>query len=445
MGQVYWYVPSRHLYVHVPFCARRCAYCDFSIAVRRATPVDEYLRALRTELAMLAAEQGGPGPAAWTLDTVYLGGGTPSQLGTALPRVLEAIAEIATIAPGAEVTIEANPEDVTPETARAWRRAGVNRLSIGSQSFDPGVLAWMHRVHSADQIPRAVEIARHAGFDNISLDLIFALPRSLRRDWTRDLESALALDPQHVSLYGLTIEPKTPLSRWRDRGEVREAGDEAYEAEFLLAHDTLAAAGYDHYEVSNFARPGLHSRHNSSYWSGSAYAGIGPSAHSFDGSRRWWNVSPYAEWIERLTGNSSPTAEVEVLDEENLANEQVYLGLRTTNGVRVAGDELVELQPWVDRGWAAFSQPADSDQVSRAAPEWGAPQERVSRTSSAPATHTSNPVRRSSSGASHPGAVRAEMSSHASGEARLRLTPRGWLLLDELATNLTCIRSRSYV
>jgi oxygen-independent coproporphyrinogen-3 oxidase len=443
--RVYWYVPPRHLYVHVPFCARRCAYCDFSIAVRRATPVDEYVGALRTELGLVARDLHAGRPTDWPLETVYLGGGTPSRLGADLPRVLDAIREVATIEPGAEVTVEANPEDVTPENALAWRRAGVSRLSIGSQSFDSSVLAWMHRVHSAEQIPRAVGIARDAGLDNISLDLIFALPRSLNRDWNRDLESALALDPEHVSLYGLTVEPKTPLSRWRDRGEVREAADEAYEAEFLLAHDTLSAAGYDHYEVSNFAKPALRSRHNSSYWSGAAYAGVGPSAHSFDGSRRWWNVAPYAEWVERLHTGSSPVAEVEVLDEENIANEQVYLGLRTTEGVRVGGDELVELQPWVDRGWAAFSQPAGAGHASQAAPEWGAPQERLSRTTSVPATYTDGSVRRSSSGASHPGAARAEMTSDAAGSSRLRLTPQGWLLLDELATNLTCIRSRSYV
>ncbi len=438
-------MPPRHLYVHVPFCARRCAYCDFSIAVRRTTPVDEYLGALKTELAMVAREQGLDQSGQWLLETVYLGGGTPSQLGMGLPRVLDLVRGVATIAPGAEVTIEANPEDVTRETAAAWRRAGVNRVSLGSQSFDPTVLAWMHRVHSAEQIPRAVEIARAAGFDNISLDLIFALPKSLNRDWKRDLDSTVALDPAHISLYGLTIEPKTPLARWRDRGEVREAGDDSYADEFLLAHGTLAAAGYDHYEVSNFSKPGLHSRHNSAYWSGAAYAGVGPSAHSFDGARRWWNVAPYAEWIERLRTGSSPVADVEVLDEENISNERVYLGLRTTTGVRVAGEELGELQPWVDSGWAAFSQPAAANQVSQAAPEWGAPQERLSRTSSAPATRTSSLVRRSSGGAPHPGAAPAPIASHTTDERQLRLTPSGWLLLDELATSLTCIRSRSYV
>ncbi|MGI8619415.1 MAG: radical SAM family heme chaperone HemW [Gemmatimonadaceae bacterium] len=396
-------MPPRHLYVHVPFCARRCAYCDFSIAVRRNTPVDAYLAAVRTELGMVARDMGLANPRDWLLDTVYLGGGTPSQLGPAVEQLFVAISEVAAIGPDAEVTVEANPEDVTPANAAAWRRAGANRISLGSQSFDPAVLKWMHRVHSAEQIPLAVKTAREAGFDNISLDLIFALPKFLNRDWKRDLDAAVALEPAHVSLYGLTVEPRTPLSRWRDRGEVREAGDEAYESEFLLAHDTLAAAGYDHYEVSNFSKPGLHSRHNSSYWSGAAYAGIGPSAHSFDGARRWWNVAPYAEWMKRLASGSSPVADVEVLDEENISNEKVYLGLRTQNGVRVEGDELPELQPWVHRGWATFDFRADAE----------------------------NTLAR---GTGAGGAC-----------AKLTLTPSGWLLLDELAANLTWIRSRSYV
>ncbi|MEO7647586.1 MAG: radical SAM family heme chaperone HemW [Gemmatimonadaceae bacterium] len=424
-------MPPRHLYVHVPFCARRCAYCDFSIAVRRTTPVDEYLGALRTELQMVAHEMGHPSESDWPLDTLYLGGGTPSRLGSAIPRLFDTVREVATILPGAEVTIEANPEDVSPENAASWRSAGANRLSLGSQSFDPAVLSWMHRVHSADQIPLAVKIARDAGFDNISLDLIFAVPRALNRDWQRDLESAVALDPAHISLYGLTVEPRTPLSRWRDRGEVREAGDEAYETEFLLAHHTLKAAGYDHYEVSNFSKPDRHSRHNSAYWSGSAYTGIGPSAHSFDGTRRWWNVAPYAEWIDRLTHNSTPVADVEVLDEENISNEKVYLGLRSSLGVRVAGDELAELQPWLDRGWASISAVDDDASAGRVAGRGTPSQERLSR-------------RRSSSEGVPSPATRAGQTGVNDAE-KLTLTPTGWLLLDELAANLTWIRSRSYV
>ncbi len=436
--RVYCYVPPRHLYIHVPFCARRCSYCDFSIAVRRETPVDEYLEALRRELGMIAREMQLTGAGAWTLDTVYLGGGTPSRLGAAIPRVFDMAREVATIAPDAEVTIEANPEDVSPETAGEWLRAGANRISLGAQSFDDSVLSWMHRAHPAGQIARAVESAKGAGFDNVSLDLIFALPRSLNRDWKRDLDEAIALDPAHISLYGLSIEPRTPLSRWRDRGEVREAGDDAYETEFLLAHDALRAAGYEHYEVSNFAKAGRHSRHNSAYWSGAEYSGIGPSAHSFDGARRWWNVAPYAEWIRRLAAAESPVADLEVLDEDNLANEQVYLGLRTLAGVRVEAGEITELQPWLDRGWAALSavEPLAAlyqagQVVPNGGPFAGASSRRRSSSEGTPA------------GTTWPTCT--AIPSFETSNAKLRLTPNGWLLLDELAANLTWIRSRSYV
>jgi len=394
--------------------------------------VDEYLGALRTELGMVAREMNIEHPRAWTLDTLYLGGGTPSQLGQGIPRLFDLIGHKSMLAPGAEVTIEANPEDVTPANAESWRRAGANRISLGSQSFDAAVLTWMHRAHSADQIGVAVKTARDAGFEDISLDLIFALPHALNRDWKRDLDAAIDLDPSHISLYGLTVEPKTPLHRWRDRGEVREAGEDAYATEFLLAHSTLAAAGYEHYEVSNFAKPGRRSRHNSAYWSGASYTGIGPSAHSFDGSRRWWNVSPYAQWVDRLTHDSSPIADLEVLDEENLSNEQVYLGLRSTVGVRVDAGEIAELQPWVDRGWARAFDVEDGFEAGWVAGRGAPSQERLSR-------------RRSSSEGAPLPATRAQTSINGPRHSQLTLTPAGWLLLDELAASLTWIRSRSYV
>ncbi len=276
---------TRHLYVHVPFCARRCSYCDFSIAVRSVTPVAQYVDALATELGMQDTS-------AWSLDTIYLGGGTPSRLGAdGIARVLELVRSAATVSSDAEITLEANPDDITPSIATAWRAAGVTRVSLGAQSFDDAVLRWMHRTHDATQIASAVASLRAAGIDNVSLDMIFALPRSLDRDWRADLERALALEPAHVSLYGLTVEHGTPLGRWVARGDAAEAGEDSYEQEFLCAHDTLAAAGFDHYEVSNFALPGKRSRHNSSYWLGAPYAALGPSAHGFDGARRWWNVS----------------------------------------------------------------------------------------------------------------------------------------------------------
>ena len=250
-------MPPNHLYVHVPFCARRCSYCDFSIAVRSTTPVDDYLNAIRTEAGQVIGES-------WALDTVYLGGGTPSRLGGAgIARLMSIVRERAHINQGAELTIEANPDDVTREAADAWAQAGVNRVSLGAQSFDEGVLAWMHRVHTAAQTGQAVRTLRDAGIEDVSLDLIFNLPTHLDRDWETDVAMALDLAPTHVSLYGLTVESHTPISRWADRGAVVEGTDSQYAEEFLYAHDAMASAGFDHYEVSNFATPNHCSRHNS--------------------------------------------------------------------------------------------------------------------------------------------------------------------------------------
>lgn len=341
---------TRHLYVHVPFCARRCSYCDFSIAVRRSVPVDEYLHALPLELASHIGEL--------SLDTLYLGGGTPSSLGgPGIARLVEIVRARAELSHDAEITIEANPDDVTREAAQAWRAAGVNRVSLGGQSFDPAVLEWMHRTHDADQLARAIDILRDAGIDDVSLDLIFALPSVLKRDWPADVNRALALEPTHISLYGLTIEPHTPLGRWHSRGKVVEADEDAYEREFLHAHAALTAAGYDHYEVSNFARPGRRARHNSAYWRGVPYAAFGPSAHRYDGATRSWNVAPYEEWRDRLARGDSPLGGSEALTETNRAAERVYLGLRTIDGLESSDAELELARPWIEAGWATVHHP----------------------------------------------------------------------------------------
>jgi oxygen-independent coproporphyrinogen-3 oxidase len=347
-------VRPRHLYVHVPFCARRCTYCDFSIAVRKATPVDDFVDGLTLELASLTSERAAhPIEGDWVLDTLYLGGGTPSRLGgRGVARVIEAVLGFARLSSTAEVTIEANPEDVTSVAAEEWRRAGVNRLSIGAQSFHDDVLRWMHRVHDANAIRSSVAAARESGFDNISLDLIFALPESVRRSWSRDLDELLSLAPEHISLYGLTLEPASPLGRQFARGSLGPQSDERYAAEFLEAHERASGAGFDHYEVSNFALPGRRSRHNSAYWSGAPYIGVGPSAHSFDGSNRSWNIAPYVEWLKRLRTSRTVVAGSEKLTPHARASEAAYLGLRTMDGYRISQEERGVAMRWQSAGWA---------------------------------------------------------------------------------------------
>ncbi len=335
----------RHLYIHVPFCGRRCSYCDFSIAVRKVTPVTSYIDSLKLELEHQLTTN-------WNLDTIYLGGGTPSRLGAGITDVLRLVRSAAHVSSNAEITIEANPDDVTPAAASAWAAAGVNRISLGAQSFAPPVLEWMHRTHSAAQVGTAVADLRAAGIQNLSLDLIFALPESFERNWGSDLDRALELEPDHISLYGLTVEPHTPLGRWTLRGEAIQAPEERYEMEFMLSHERLGAAGFEHYEVSNFARPGKRSRHNSSYWTGVPYAALGPSAHSFDGAVRSWNVPAHADWERRLRAGMPAVGGSETLTEENRASERVYLGLRTNAGLRATDAELALARPWVRAGWA---------------------------------------------------------------------------------------------
>lgn len=339
---------NHHVYVHVPFCARRCSYCDFSIAVRRTVPTAEYLDALRGELE---ARFGNNRPV--TADTIYLGGGTPSRLGG--QGVADTIALVGRYFPPAgeaEITIEANPEDVTDEASQHWAAAGVNRVSLGTQSFDEGALRWMHRLHDADAAERAVVRLRSAGITNLSLDLIFALPSSLRRNFEVDVGRLLLLKPQHVSLYGLTVEAQTPLARWVERGITIERAEEGYEDDFLLAHRLLEEGGFEHYEVSNYARAGQRARHNSAYWSGVPYLGLGPAAHGFDGNVRRWNARHYAAWRDRAMQGADPLEGSETLTHDNRTSEQVYLGLRSDAGLVLRPDEHELVAPWVTSGWA---------------------------------------------------------------------------------------------
>lgn len=355
----------RHVYVHVPFCARRCTYCDFAIAVRKRVPTERYVDAVLAEYTWRREQS------RWDdapLETFYLGGGTPSLLSPdAVSRLVTTILDAGHRTPDTEhreITLEANPEDVTPDLARAWRDAGINRVSLGAQSFDPAVLAWMHRTHAAERTAQAVAVLRDAGGMTVSLDLIFARPEGMAGSFRADLECAVQLEPEHLSVYGLTLEPKTALARQADRGDVRPAPEERYAAEFLLAHELLGAAGFDHYEVSNYARAGFQARHNRIYWLGRSYAGLGPSAHSYNGARRWWNVRDWAAYDRVLARGGDPTAGSETLNPDQQRLERTYLGLRVSDGVAAADLDPANVQRAVQVGWVQMA-----DGQLRPAPE----------------------------------------------------------------------------
>jgi oxygen-independent coproporphyrinogen-3 oxidase len=340
-----------HLYFHVPFCARRCSYCDFAIAVRREIPSAAYAEiVLREWAAWLDQPVWDVAP---LVETVYFGGGTPSLLSpAAIGSLLDRIRADRVVTRGAEITLEANPGDVTGGAVESWLRAGVNRLSVGAQSFSPDALRWMHRTHDAKAISRAVAVARAGGFGNLSLDLIFALPDSVERSWEDDLDQALALEPEHVSLYGLTTEPGTPLARWTARGQVAPTDDGRYALEYLLAHRRLEAAGFEHYEVSNAARAGYRARHNSSYWTRAPYIGLGPSAHSGFGDRRQWNLREWAAYERAVRDGAGWVEGGEALEPAAVRLERAYLGLRTAEGVPRSWVAESQGADWASRGWA---------------------------------------------------------------------------------------------
>jgi oxygen-independent coproporphyrinogen-3 oxidase len=337
--------------------------------VRKRIPGQEYVDTILNELTRVESPAGsgtevdgsfspGRGPGArhpGEVATIYFGGGTPSLLPPdAISHLLVELLDSADPGPaargGQEVTLEANPEDITPDTAKAWRAAGVNRVSLGAQSFDDAVLKWMHRSHDAARIGAAVHALRGAGIENISLDLIFALPDELQRDWERDLDMALALRPEHLSLYGLTVESRTPLDRWISRGATHAPDEERYAAEYLFAHRRLMADGFFFYEVSNASRPGFHSRHNSAYWSGKPYRGLGPAAHSFDGTTRRWNLRAWEAYRRAIAEGRSAVESEEKLTDEQSELERIYLGLRTAEGVAVAALRRPS-PPFAAQGW----------------------------------------------------------------------------------------------
>jgi len=314
------------LYVHIPFCVSKCPYCGF-YSVTDLSRIPAYLTALRREMDLCRR---------WVecFDTLYIGGGTPSVLpAEELEGLITALRGTFTIAAGAEITVETNPADITPGLLAELRRAGVNRLNIGVQAFDDATLAFLGRRHSSSQAVAAVQLARETGFPNIGLDLIYGLPPSSISAWLAALDKAVGLAPDHISCYQLTPEAGTPLAERCRLGEIILPGESLQADLFLKTSEFLEEKGYIHYEVSNFARPGAESRHNSKYWDHTPYLGLGPGAHSFRGRERRWNHPSLPGYLKDLAAGRPPVEAAEVLTDGQLRLEALFLGLRTKRGI----------------------------------------------------------------------------------------------------------------
>ncbi len=321
---------SAGLYVHVPFCLTRCGYCDFNAYAGLGHLAERYVGAIAAETDLWAD--------AWAdqpFSSVFLGGGTPTTLATEdLAGLLAYLRDRFNVARDAEVTIEANPDSVDERKLGDLFEAGYTRLSMGAQSFDPTVLEALERVHSPASVRRGFAAARVAGHTNVSLDLIYGANGETLPSWRRTLEETVALGPEHVSAYALTIEPATPLGRKVLAGLVPGPDPDQQADMFELACELLSGAGYRHYEVSNWARPGFECRHNLTYWRGRPYLGLGAGAHSYRDGRRWWNVRPPAEYLDLVERGARPVGGEEVLSQQERRLEDVFLKLRIREGVR---------------------------------------------------------------------------------------------------------------
>lgn len=344
------------IYIHVPFCKSRCIYCDFysqtSLDLRQryvdAVCKEMEMRSWRKEEGERSKEKG---VRRKDIQTIYLGGGTPSLLTEAqLQQLFIYINKVYVMEKGGrskkegggrkedgerrmEVTIECNPDDVTEAFAEMLSHLPVNRISMGAQTFSDGRLQFLRRRHQAAQVPLAVERLRKAGFTNISIDLMYGFPGETLEEWQADIDQALALQVEHLSAYALQYEEGTPLYRMLQRGEVKETDEELSRQMYYMLKDRLAAAGYEHYEISNFARKGFRSRHNSSYWNQTPYIGLGAAAHSYDGVNRQWNVLDIRRYMEGIE-KGEPVVEHEILTPDNRYNEVVMTALRTCEGLQ---------------------------------------------------------------------------------------------------------------
>ncbi|WP_207492226.1 radical SAM family heme chaperone HemW [Aridibaculum aurantiacum] len=314
------------IYLHIPFCRKACHYCNFHFSTSTKLQAD-FVQSLLKEILLQKDYLHEP------VSTIYFGGGTPSILEIEeLRLILQTLRQHFSITEGAEITLEANPDDITTGKLREWKAAGITRLSMGAQSFAEADLVWMNRAHNAQQALQSIQLAQAEGFHNITIDLIYGTPTLSDEQWKLNVQQAIDLGIPHLSCYALTVEPKTALEKLISKNELAPVDNQKQAHHFELLMQWMQEAGYEHYEISNFAKPGYRSRHNSSYWQGVHYLGLGPSAHSFNGSTRQWNVSNNALYIKSLEKDQVPF-EIEYLTPTEQVNEYLMTALRTMEGV----------------------------------------------------------------------------------------------------------------
>ncbi|UYQ93039.1 radical SAM family heme chaperone HemW [Chitinophaga horti] len=344
------------IYIHIPFCKKACHYCNFHFSTTRHN-AGEMVNCLLAEMTIQQTYLAGQ-----SIETIYFGGGTPSILPAVdIQRLLTEARRLFNVIPVPEITLEANPDDLTMEKLAEFSAAGINRLSIGVQSFSEEDLRWMNRAHNADQAVACIMNAQQSGIRNISIDLIYGGPTLTDEAWKENVERAIALGIPHLSCYALTVEPGTALDHFIEKKKIPPIDADKAARHFAILMDMVQAAGYEHYEISNFALPGYHSRHNSSYWKGTPYLGLGPSAHSFNGKSRQWNVANNALYMQSIRQAQVPF-EVELLTPEMMLNELIMISLRTAAGcdLRVVNERFGEEksrqllaagEQYVQQGW----------------------------------------------------------------------------------------------
>ena len=313
------------IYFHIPFCHRACSYCDFHFSTSLKAE-QNVISAMKMELINRLSELSS------SVKTIYFGGGTPSIIKPEeIEDFIKLIKERNELEKDAEITLECNPEDLSESNLNKWYSAGINRLSIGVQSFNTTALKTLNRAHSKSQAITGINLARKAGFNNISIDLIYSIPDIQVPELKTDLKELMDLNPEHISCYQLTIEPRTALAHQIKKNKITEVDDESSRHQFLLIHDEFTKKGYNHYEISNYSKPGFESKHNSSYWTREQYLGIGPSAHSFINGKRRWNVSNNASYIKNI--NDPSLFSEEIISDKDIFNEIIMTGMRTSKGI----------------------------------------------------------------------------------------------------------------